>query len=704
MEVKQLTYSVGIDIGGTFTDLFMIDDETGKLFVSKTPTTPSMLKEGVLAAAGLAAPQAGEKARSLLEKASKLVHGTTVSSNAIFMTKGAKVGFITTAGFGDQIMIMRGYGRVAGLSLLERRHFRKTDKPPPLVSRENIMEVHERIDRDGKVLANLEEKEVMEAVRRFKAERIEAVAIGTLWSFRNPVNEKRIKEIVTKSFPGAFVSTSHELSPLIGEYERFQTTVANAFVGPLIRDYLDELSETLTKNGLKSPLFILQASGGVAPAEDTIPVNTIESGPAAGVIAAKFLADLMGIRNVIATDVGGTTFKVSIIYDGAWSYLREFIVNQYSLRVPAVDVSSIGTGGGSIASVRLGRLRIGPESAGADPGPACYGRGGTKPTVTDADVILGYVNPDNFLGGRIKLNRALAEKAVKAEVGDVLFGGNVVKAAAGIRYVMDNMMADLIRKCSIQRGYDPKEFVLMAYGGAGPTHVSGYASEAEIREAIVPELATVFSAFGAVVCDIHHSLKISDPRPAPADPDVVSGIFEQTETKAVEKLHSEGVLDEQMALSRWVDMRYRRQVHQLTIPIGNGKLTTEDLADLVRRFEAQYQTLYGKDSAYAEAGVELVTFGVDAYGRTKKIALPKYPRSEAGQVRSAVKGKRDVYWMKLDSFAPTTVYDGTRMKAGYEFEGPAIVEHLGTTIVVDPDQRARIDEHLNTVIDMGVSR
>jgi N-methylhydantoinase A len=687
--------AVGVDIGGTFTDAVVIDLASGVLHQSKAPTTPADLSQGVFdALRTLDGLRTGE----ILPRTGKFAHGTTQSTNALFTRSGAQVGLIATRGFGDQILIMRGGGRVAGMSLPERRHFAPTRKPDPLVPKTRIREVPERVDYKGAVITPLDRETARRAVEELLDQGVQAIAVGLLWSFRNPAHERALREIVRELAPGAYVSLSSDLAPVIGEYERTATAVIDAYVGPSTVAYLERLASRLRGAGLATPLLILQAGGGVGAVGQVVPAHTIESGPAAGVLASQHLAERLGHRNVIATDVGGTTFKVSLIVDGEWSYARETVIAQYTYRVPMVDVSSIGAGGGSIAWVDEGRLRLGPQSAAAVPGPACYGREGEEPTVTDADVVLGFIDPAYFLGGRMPLQAKLAREAIRRRVAEPLFGGDVARAALGIRHVVNAQMADLIRKVTVERGHDPRDFVLMVYGGAGPTHCSLFGREAGISRAIIPFTASVHSAFGAAVSDVRHTLERSDPQSAPPDPGRVNRLYRGLEAEARARFRAQKRRPVEVELRRSASLRYRRQMHEVSVPVPQGRLNRAALAEVVADFERRYEARYGRGAAYREAGVEFIGFKLEAVVRDPKPRLARRPAGGADP-RAALKGRRPVCFDPR-GYRPTPIYDGERLKCNNRLRGPAIVEYPSTTVVIGPGQSGGVDAYGNLILDL----
>lgn len=694
-----MSYIVGVDIGGTFTDAAAVRDEDGRIFAAKAPSTPDDLTRGLLEALGLLARDAGETLESLLAKVRKFAHGTTQTSNIMLTWVGARTGLITTSGFADEILIMRARGRVAGLSLANRRHLSATNKPTQIVPRHLIAEVAERVDHRGDVVLPLRETDAARAVDRLLELGVESIAVSLLWSPLNATHELRIAEIIAERAPHVYVSLSHELAPVVGEYERTSTAVVNAFVGPTVERYLSRLDETLHDKGLRTPLLVLQAGGGVTDTSEAVPVSTIESGPAAGMVAVKSLADTIGEKNVLATDVGGTTFKVGLLVDGQWSASRQTIINQYSLLIPVIDLVSIGAGGGSIAWVDDTRLRVGPLSAGSDPGPACYGWGGSRPTVTDADLALGFLNPDRFLGGRLKVESERAEAALKEHIADLLFDGDVIASAAAIRRIVDSQMADLLHKQTIQRGHDPRSFVLMAYGGAGPLHAAAFARGLNVDRIIIPRIAAAYSAYGAAVSNLRTSLQRSVPSDLFEDDTEFVSAFRQLENTAIERLNKQSVAPSDIDIARWVDMRYTRQLHDIRVPVRN--LGDKAPAARIRAtFEELYGRMYGQGAVMRYADVQLLTIGVDLNGRILQPDLRKLPLGSPDP-SSACREPRLVYWPELADWVRTDIYDGEDLRPGHIVEGPAVIDQPGTTIVVPPAARATIDEYANTLVTLG---
>ncbi len=597
----------------------------------------------------------------------------------------------------------------AGLAENEIPQYSRRAYPEPLVPRELVKEVTERVDYDGKVVVTLDEQSVRDAVHELVDAGVDAIAVCLLWSFRNPTHEQAIKKIVQQEAPGVFVSISYDVAPMIKEYERTATTTINAYLAQCVSQYVEALDEKLKANALKGSFLLMNSIGGVLSAREASDqaVTMLASGPTGGVIGALHHSKINGHANVITTDMGGTSFDVGMIVDGRPVISSTSLVEKYHILTPMIDIHAIGAGGGSIAHVQDGYLHVGPDSAGADPGPVCYGKGGTQPTVTDADVVLGIIDPDYFLGGKIPLYKDKAEAVIREQIAEPL-GMTVAEAAASIRTVVDAKMADLLRNLTLEKGYDPRDFVLYAYGGAGPSHSSGFGSELGVKAIVVPATATVHSAFGAVTSDIHISHTFSDLMRTPPvaenastylDPARIAENFAQLERDANESLQKNGVLEADMTFSRFADMQYRRQTHQITIPLPNGPVTAASVESLVDNFERKYEELYGKDAAFREAGIELTSFRVDGSGAIAKPALHEYELGDA-DVSAAVMGQRDVYFRSAGEYVPTQVYKGDQLHAGGEIAGPAILEYPGTTVVIDPGQHGTVDNQLNVIIEM----
>lgn len=683
-----MKFYMGVDVGGTFTDA-TVTDEGGNIYMFKTPTVPATPSQGFLNCAQKAADFFGLSLGDFLGKLEKLAYGTTIATNMLLEGKTACTGLVTTKGFRDTLPIARiGRDRL-GLDL-------QCERPPSLTPRSLIEEVSERVDYAGKIITPLDEADVEKALRKLVKKKVEAIAVCLLWSFKNPAHEERIGTILRKKLPQTYVSLSSEVAPLSGEYERTATVVMNASLGPPVKAHLSQLVQDLKERGLKIPLLIMQSTGGVIPAEDAAakPVTLVNSGPAGGLIASKYISELMGLKNAICIDMGGTSFDASLITREEYSASLVSRACNHDIFVPMLDIHSIGAGGGSIAWLDMGqRLKVGPQSAGALPGPACYSRRGGEPTVTDADVVLGRINPEYFLGGEMPLDKKKAEKAILEKVAKPL-GFDLLKAAAGICRIVDSNMAGAIRAITIQKGYDPRDYALIAFGGAGPTHCASLARELGIGTVVIPFLATVQSAFGIAASDILHSLSWSSATEL-KEVEKINFHLEKLKATGYSLLRQEGVLESAIEMKAFADMRYKMQSHEVTLPLPARPLTGRDLEQLLETFNQRYEEIYGAGTAFPRAGVEIVTFRVEAIGKIKKPALKAHP--PAGEDASAaLKSRRQVFFE--DSFLSTLVYDGDKLQPGNLLPGPAIVEYKGTTAAIYPDQVGQIDPFLNLIL------
>lgn len=705
-------FFLGVDIGGTFTDLVLVD-ERGENRVYKTPTCPDNPAKGVLEAVVLAAADLGLNTSEFLSRVVHFGHGTTLPLNTLLEGKGARVGLITTRGFGDTLFIGRLKTMTAALPVEEITHYRSRSFPKPLVPRELVREVSERIDNRGEVVVPLNLAEARRAAADLGAQGVEAIAVCFLWSFLNPRHERAMGEILKEVATGVLCCLSCDLIPVIKEYERMATTVVNACLTPRTRVYLSSLREALQSQGLRSPLLILNSGGGMLTDEEAArdPVRLLGSGPAGGVGAALYLGKALGLSNLVTTDMGGTSFDVGLICDGEAVKTVETVAGKYHLLIPQIDLRSIGAGGGSLATVVDGVLKVGPRSAGADPGPACYGRGGQEPTVTDADVVLGILNPENFLGGRLRLDAAAAQRVIREKVADPL-GIPVSRAAAGIRTIVGHQMADLLRQVLVERGCDPREFTVLAFGGAGPVHCTTYAAELEVRSTVIPPAATAYSAYGCAAADLRYVFERSEILRTPPffkraadhlEADRLEKIFSALEMQGAEALERSGIESGRRAFLRTAHMRYRRQTHEVVVPAPPGPLSAEQVDLLCQRFEEIYQRRYGRGSAYREAGIEITTLRVEAVGNLPKPNLREFPL-EGPDPSHALRGKRPIYFLEAGDFLETPVYSGPDLRAGNEVVGPAVIESFGTTVVVGVKQKARLDSLLNVVLERGTGR
>ncbi len=696
----SLMSMIAVDTGGTFTDCVTID-AAGRVWYAKALSTPGDYSEGVIEAVGNVAAAMQTAPEALLEGAQAFAHGTTAGLNALCTRTGVSVGLLTTRGHEDAILIGRVQQKVAGLGEKERTHAVKLDKPRPIVPRTMIRGITERVNWRGDVVVPLNREEARRAARELVEAGAEAIAVCFLWSFMNPAHEQQVGGIVRGMYPDVFLSLSSDVIPVIKEYERGATTVINAYVGPTTARYLTALEGKLRARGLRRSFFVMQSAGGILPAQEAAAraVNTLSSGPVGGVIASALLGERLGHRNVIATDVGGTSFDVGLVAGGVVPMARAAVYEQYEILAPMVDITSIGAGGGSIAWVEpvTQTLRVGPQSAGASPGPACYGRGGRHPTVTDADVALGRIDPDYFFGGRMKLSRDAAREAIAEHVAGPM-DMDIVDAALGIVHIVDAHMADLVRRVTIERGYDPREFVLFAYGGSGPTHVGAYGRDLGCRAAVISPYAPVFSALGIAASDGLRLYLKSEPLRLPVQPERISQIFDQLEAQAREDLARSRADMADVHVARSLDMRFRYQTNELQVPVPDGRLTSADLDALVSRFEELYEQAYGKGTGYRKAGIEISTFRLLATLRMPKPALVRH-RPASPDPSGARKGERPVVFERQEGCIPTPVYDAQRLRTGHRVPGPAVIESPATTTVVHPSQSVRVDEYLNLVLE-----
>lgn len=694
---------IGNDIGGTFTDTVVIGS-SGEVLMGKAPSTPSDSVQGVIASLDDSIASIGIKRRDLLSETDLFLHGTTVVLNALLTIDGARVGILTTKGFADTLFIARSMSGWAGLTIDQARHRAEVRRPVPVIppSRKFVREVVERMDYKGAVTVALDDNSVRMALGQLLELGIDTLAVCLLWSFKNPAHELRIREIAAELAPGMHVTLSSQLVPKSGEYERMASTAFNSAMSPIAEASIGRLVDELKNEGYARPLYIMQGNGGVMPSVETRdkPVQLIGSGVAGGVLGAKLVGESMGLTNIICTDVGGTSFDVGLIVDGAPALTPNAIVCQHTLHLPRVDVVSVGAGGGSIARVRddggMKRLTVGPDSAGAQPGPVCFGQGGTEPTVTDADLVLGLINPKYYLGGKMQVDVEAARRAIEERIAKPL-RMTIEEAALGISAIIDNKMKDLIRQATVERGFDVRSFSAFLYGGGGPLHGTAYAAGLGLRSMVIPggALASVFSAWGIATADIHYTIERSESLMEPFDPAVIADMFRVMENEADARLGEAGVPPTRRVLRRFVEMRYGMQTHQLSVPV-DGEL---DGADAVHRviasFEGAYERRYGKGSGFREAGVEITTFIVQAYGILSDTPIRRRPLV-GGTIAPAE--SRRVLWPEIREWVDTPVYRGEGLAPGIGLTGPAIIELASTTVALRTGQALEVDATDNYII------
>lgn len=696
--MRGARFQVGSDVGGTFTDLWVLASD-GRTQTVKTPTSANAIA-GVMTALSLAAEAFEMSPEEFCAGIDHIGHGTTVALNALLTDDYATTAILTNEGFADTLEIGRLRRQYTGLSETEVSDYFLRGRWPPLVPRRRVLEVRGRIDVDGRELEPLDEAHAVERIRELRGQGVEAVAICLLWATANPRHEQRLGELVAEHFPEAAVSVSHAVAPSIGEYARMSTTAANSALKPVLSRYVRWLGDTLATRGVAVRPLMMTSAGGVVPGDHLSerPVLGLFSGPSAGVIAARQIGAELGRENLLTIDLGGTSFDVGLIVDGAPLMTSEVSLAGADIRVPSIDVRAIGAGGGSLARVEGGELLVGPQSAGADPGPACYGRGGTRPTATDADLVLGVLDPENFVGGRLRLDLPAAQRAIAEHVADPL-GISIEEAAWGIREVLDSRMADLLRQVTIARGHDPREFAIIAGGGGGPSHAWTLARELGVREVIVPAFATAQSAYGTCASDIRmNAERTADVRIAGADrvgadqAAAVAGVLEEAVQSALAALDSRGG-NVAVRLERTLAICYPGQVSTLDVEVSDGRaLGPAELGSCLERFQEQYERLFGAGAAFPEAGYMI------ASARATAVAALPAGRPPVAGTRLRRCGSRPVIFDDPRRPVNTAIYQVQTPAAGQRIEGPALVEYPGHTLVVPPGGAARSDRHGNLVL------
>ena len=677
---------IGVDIGGTFTDVTGIDEDTGELFHLKVLTTNRDLALGVV--------ETLDKASIRLEEVSFLSHGTTIAINALLEGKGAKTAIVSTEGFRDVLELRRG----ARTHLLDPQ----MDKPPIFVPRRWRVGIKERTLWDGTVHEALDEDQVRQVLRRLADQGIESVAVSFLHSYANPEHEEKVATILRSEFPSMYYTLSSAIVPEIKEYERTSTAALNAYIQPVVQRYMTHLETELRERGLRAGVHVMQSNGGVMTGEEAgyRPIHMMESGPAAGSIGAAEVGRLMGLENMITFDMGGTTTKASVIEAGQPLTTVEFEIFEtpnkpgsgWPIRVPMIDIFEAGAGGGSIAWIdQGGTLQVGPQSAGAEPGPVCYGKGGTLPTVTDANAILGRLVA--LLDGELPLDLASARQAMETHVARLL-GFTVEEAATGVIEIADAKTADVIREVTIARGRDPRDFSLMAFGGAGPMEAAHTIAELNMSQAIIPPVPGNFSALGLLSTDIIHDAVRTSMSPT-RQPNLAraNALFEEMETELTRTLQQEGISGEALCLSRSFDMRYKGQFHIINIAAPSGPVTEATLQEAEESFHAEHERLY----TYASRGdpTETVNLRVRGLG---KVSRPGLRRLELGEAKDAYKGARPVYFREAGGFLDTQIYDRERLGAGSVLEGPAIIDERTSTTLVPKGFNAKVDDYGNIIL------
>jgi N-methylhydantoinase A len=686
-------HRVGIDVGGTFTDFIHVTPEgEARLLKVATPLEDQSL--GVMQGIEKLSSDAGLSVRALLQATDLMVHGTTTADNTMIEMNGASVGLITTEGHRDEIDIRRGYKE----SIWDPAH----PPPAPIARRRHRLGVPERLDFRGAVVKPLDEEAVRLAVRRLARDRIESIAVCLLFSFINPAHELRVREIIREEYADARVSLSHEVMPTAPEFERTSTTLVDAYVGPKVAVYLERLERALRDAGYASDLLIMQSNGGIMTADFLAKkaVAALGSGPTGGVMGACAVAKRSDVTDFIAIDMGGTSSEACLVRGGRpniksfWNWQHRYLVG-----LPMVEMHSIGAGGGSIARVEAGALKVGPESAKSVPGPICYGRGGTRPTVTDANLVLGYINPDSLCGGEFKLEAGGVRAAIEEQVGRPL-GLDAVEAAHGIFRIVNANMSNAIRRVSSEAGYDPREFCMVVYGGNGPVHAGMQAEELGIRKLLVPNTSPAFSALGLLIADYVVDTQRSYIAPSGrAEAARINELFEDLERDAARELAAARLRKDSLVFHRFLNLCYPGQTFDMAVPAvtdADGRMQAGDLERTVAAFHDLHEELH----AYAVREEEPVvrSVRVQTLGVTDKPALRQVAPA-SGPAADAIRARRPA-WFET-RFVDTPVYDGERLGAGHRIEGPAIVEERFTTLVLYPGQVAALDSHGNYEVTLS---
>ena len=714
-------YRIGVDTGGTFTDVALVDESTGRIAVAKTPSTPENPSRAVIDGVIHIMELEGLSP----EDVAFFVHGTTVATNALLELKGAKTALITTAGFRDVLHI----GRQTRPSLYDFYAHR----PAPVIPRRLRYEAQERMLFNGEVATPLDENSIRETAREMKANGVEAVAVCLLHSYANASHERRIKEILLEEYPEIFVTLSADILPEFREYERMSTVCINGYVMPKVNRYVADLSAKLSEMGVKSALYIMQSNGGIITAETAreSSARTVLSGPAGGALAGTFVCQQTGRGEIITMDMGGTSLDICLIANNTPKYTTESYIGGYPIKLPMIDIHTIGSGGGSIAWIDAGNaLRVGPQSAGAEPGPVCYQKGGTEPTVTDANVVLGRLNPEYLLNGGFRINVGKAREAIEEKIAKPL-NLTVLEAALGIIKIVNANMMRGIRVVSVEKGYDPREFALVPFGGAGPVHGVELGEELGVREVIVPKYPGVTSAIGMLTADVRQDYVqtyVTDTREA--DAGAIQRVFEGLEAQARRDLAAEGFAGKDMALSRSADVRYRGQAYEISVPVSDGAIGADEIAQTEKLFHSEHFKSYGYNRE--KEVVEIVNVRLIALGKLPKVRLVKEAAAAADSHSSGggsdnggdngssdglagssssdglaplakdeptPAGFRDVYMR--DGFVMTAVYGRGSFAPGAVIRGPAVVEQLDSTTLIFPGQTATVDYFGNIIIPLA---
>lgn len=705
-------YTVNVDVGGTFMDFFVTKED--QYVTTKVPTTRYELGVGFMKGLEESAEKLNESLQEFLRKTEAIKYSTTIGTNALIERNGPKLGLITTRGFEDTIYIGRGRQWADGLPLSDVQNVARIEKPIPLIPRKLVVGVRERIDYRGRVVMPLMKEDVLEKVRYLVDQGVRGFVVSLLWSFMNPVHERQIKEIIEGEYPEVYLGNmpvilSSEISPKEGEYVRTMSAIVNAYIHIQFVEQLSHLMGSLIDEGYKKPILLVDNLGGCSKASRTVAVSTHNSSPVAGLCGASEVGKQFGLPNIVYTDVGGTSFDIGVIAEGAIRYYDLYpTIDRWRTQVTTIQTSSIGAGGGSIAWLNplLGnRLEVGPRSAGSIPGPACYDLGGEEPTVTDADVVLGYINPDYYLGGKMVLNKEKAVQSIR-RLG-LQAGWDEVTAALMIKKVVDAKMGQEIFKEVAFKGYEPSEFVIFACGGAGPTHCCGVASAAEMKVCYVPPMASVFGAFGASSLNIVHKyeksyhLRLFDYATSTyfKEFEIFNSIVNGLKELALRDVVLEGFSKDQAFFKLELEMRYGAQWRYTHIesPVLFLK-SEEDIKKICQHFTEEFKTMYGAEAAFPEAGIEVETFRLFTELKIPHFPISKYERVEEKPSPEALKGVRPCFWEAERGFKETPIFNWDALKPGNRINGPAIIEATTTTVVVEPGWSFSMDPYLNGIL------
>lgn len=685
-------WMVGIDIGGTFTDVAAMEMDSRELRIAKVPSEPGDPTRAVMAGlAELAQAVPGFRFSDIRFFA----HGTTVATNALLEMKGARAGLLITRGYRG-VYEVRGGTRPAGPDLVDTFY----RKPPLLIAQKETEEIDERLAWDGSVLTSLDEDAVRRAARRFRDRGVKSIAVCYLFSFMNPAHETRTAEILREEYPECRVALSSSVLPVIREYRRISTTMLDAYVGPIVDGYLGRLSGRLREAGVETEqLYIMQSNGGLMRIDvaSRYPNQTLLSGPAAGVVFAATLGNAIGEPNLITFDMGGTSTDISTVADGGYAETREGNISGQDIGTPMMEIRTLGAGGGTIAWIGPdGLLKAGPQSAGADPGPACYGRGGTEATVTDANLVLGYLDPASFIGGRMRIEPELAERAIREKVSRS-FGLRLEEAALGVIRIVNVNMEVGLRLSLVERGLDPRRFALVAFGGSGPVHAGRVARNVGIPRVIVPSYPGISCAMGLMQTDVkHHYLQTRLASIASIPLDELNRVFAGLEDKALAEARLEGFDPKEVEIARQLDLRYPYQGYELTVPCPGRSIEEGDREAIRRAFDRHHAQVYGTSAP--DEIPEVVNVRVVSTVLIPKLGLQELPRGEEAGAEPA--GERDIYFEETGKYVPTPIFHRHALRAGHRIDGPAVIEQLDATTVIYPLQRARVDRFGNLIIEV----